>query len=114
MLTGIAILLGLSLAGNVMLFFYTRYLVDKVKFFAENIGELKDVVTNYATHISTILDKHIYGEDPILKKLLQHTSELSGDLKSFMDELEEVKVEYDENKEAERGNRALGNRNNRG
>lgn len=95
MLIAISILLGLSLSGNVLFFFYTRYLLDKVKFFASNINDLREITQKYATHINTILEKHVYGEDPVLKRLLQHTSEFGDDLKTFIEELDEIKIEND-------------------
>ena len=91
--TIIAIFLGLSLAGNTLFFFYTRYLLDKVEFFASNIDELKQIVQKYMLHISTILEKHVYGEDPVLKRLLQHSGELVQDLNDFIHELDEVTLE---------------------
>lgn len=95
----LAILLGLSLAGNAVLFYYTRYLVKDIRFIAENISEVIGISEKFRDHVQALLDKPIFHEDPYLKRLVQHTLEYTTDLSDFIEEFKEVKILKDEKEE---------------
>ena len=80
----LGLLLLLSVGINVILVWYTRKLVDKFLYFDDNIREVLNALSEFATHLSQVNNMERYYGDSVLEGLINHMQSLEEPLGSFI------------------------------
>jgi len=66
-------------------FFYVRYLLQKLFFFAENIDSLREEVHEYGVHLETLFEMTVYHGDETIEAMIGHTSHVLKQIENFED-----------------------------
>ena len=92
----LSIVLAVSLIFNVLLYWYSRQLTQKLSFIYDNIGDVSELITNYRVHLKSVYSMEMYYGDETLKFLIDHTRSISvlledyEDPEFFVEEFEEL------------------------
>ena len=70
------ILLVLSVALNVFLIVYLRWLLRKFAFLSENIGDLISSIDGFSKHLESVHELEAFYGDPTLKNLIVHSQQI--------------------------------------
>jgi len=73
MLFILSLLLLLSLAGNVILIWYTRKLVQNLQFGVNNVDELQKLLNEYVVLLEPIANMENYYADPVITSTVSNT-----------------------------------------
>jgi hypothetical protein len=99
-------LLLVSVAGNVMLFWYCRTLISKCWNAAEAASEIFTRFDAYKKHLQDVYQLRLFYGDRNLKEILEHTTDLLNFLKQYeavysftQPDLEEILAAEDKNDE---------------
>ena len=82
----IGILAGLCVvlvAVAIILYRYSRFLLQRLQQFTDNIDELKQLLDVYSVHLQQTHDAPTFYGDSTLEKLLKHTKEIIKDIEDF-------------------------------
>ena len=92
----LSIVLAVSLIFNVLLYWYSRQLTQKLSFIYDNIGDVSELITNYRVHLKSVYSMEMFYGDETLKFLIDHTRSISvlledyEDPEFFVEEFEEL------------------------
>ena len=94
----LALLLLLSLVFNVVLFVYSRNVVMRLLQIADEIGDLRMMVTTFSKHIRSVYELEMFYGDTTLEYLLNHAVSFNEQLETFeyiysLTEAEELETE---------------------
>jgi len=87
-------LLVVSIAINVVAFWFIRNLLTKLFFVSNNLGEVNDVMQKFAEHLDAVHGMETFYGDQTLQGLLQH-SELVVQMLGEFDEIYQVAEGYE-------------------
>ncbi len=94
----------LSIAGNTVLIWYVRKLINQFKAAIESVAQVQAMLDEYAIHLDTVSQMESYYGDVTIENLMKHTKDIvkvvrdSGSLLSL--------TEIDEQEEPEEINNA--------
>lgn len=80
LLAGLCIVL---IALSVVLYRYSRFLLQRMQQFTDNIDELKQLINVYSTHLQQTCDSPTFFGDVTIENLLKHTKEIIKDIEDF-------------------------------
>ena len=66
-------------------FFYIRYLLQKLVFFAENIDNLREEVQEYVVHLKSLYEMEMFYGDETIEALISHTVHVLNKIEDFED-----------------------------
>tara|TARA_R100001460_G_scaffold40808_2_gene76171 strand:+ start:324 stop:671 length:348 start_codon:yes stop_codon:yes gene_type:complete len=85
-----------SIGMNVLMFVYSRNVTAKLLRIADEIGDLRDAATNFATHVREVYELEMFYGDQTLKSLMDH----AGAFRDYMDGFDYIyitdEIEQDE------------------
>lgn len=87
-------LLVLSVALNIVAFWFIRNLLTKLFFVSNNLGEVNDVMLRFAEHLEAVHSMETFYGDQTLQGLLQH-SELVVQMLAEFDDIYRVAEGYE-------------------
>ena len=104
--------LCVSIAANILGFWYIRRLLSKFIFISQNLGDLVSLVMNYKSHLQSIYKLEQYYGDEDIRFLISHTNSLLEMLEDYedvysisipleIDEQEGEEIEQENNIDAE-------------
>ena len=93
--------LTLSLALNVLLFWYIRQTLKRLLFASENFAWLMGSITNFSEHLQKLHELEMFYGDTTLGHLIEHSKQLVEDMKNFEDIYTLLEDEPDDGKEKE-------------
>ena len=68
----VSLFLILSVSLNVVLVFYSRNIVRRLKIIADEIGDLRDASGAFATHVKRVYELEMFYGDQTLQALMDH------------------------------------------
>ena len=87
----------LSLALNVLLIWYIRKVqVDYILYLRDNLEEFAYMHTQFSEHIEEVYNMEMFYGDQSLSKLLEHSKFVSERTKEYLDILQGLDFEEDE------------------
>ena len=98
------IALTVSVLVNIFLIWYLVLVLKKLYFVSNNINDLVDMINNYSAHLESVYNLENYYGDQTLQVLLDHSKEISEELKAYekiYGMIEETEEEIDEEIEEE-------------
>ncbi len=81
----LSIVLTVSLIFNVLMYWYSRQLTQKLSFIYDNIGDVSELITNYRTHLKSVYSMEMFYGDETLKFLMDHTRSIGVLLEDYED-----------------------------
>jgi len=81
----LSIILVISLTLNMLMYWYSRQLTQKLSFIYDNIGDVSDLITNYRTHLKSVYSMEMFYGDETLKFLMDHTRSVGILLEDYED-----------------------------
>ena len=97
----LSLLLVLSLGINVVLFIYSRNVTARLTMIADEIGDLRQAATSFASHVRSVYELEMFYGDQTLQALMDHAVAF----RDYMDEFDYVYLideqEQDENEETQ-------------
>lgn len=67
----------------VFMVFYIKYLIKKLYFVSDNLGNFLDRVSEYQEHLSIINEFETYTGDAVIENLLRHTKDMVSFVKEY-------------------------------
>lgn len=80
LLAGLCVVL---IALSIILYRYTRFLLQRMQQFTDNIDELKQLMNVYSMHLQQTCDSPTFFGDVTIENLLKHTKEIIKDIEDF-------------------------------
>ncbi len=77
------LLLFLSLALNVLLFWYIRKMLNELLFVSDNIGDLLQELDEFSIHLQNVHQMEIYYGEPTLQRLIEHSKKVVEEIESY-------------------------------
>lgn len=97
----LSLLLVLSLGINVVLFIYSRNVTARLTMIADEIGDLRQAATSFASHVRSVYELEMFYGDQTLQALMDH----AGAFRDYMGEFDYVYLldeqEQDEDEETQ-------------
>jgi hypothetical protein len=97
----LSLLLVLSLGINVVLFIYSRNVTARLTMIAEEIEDLRQAATSFASHVRSVYELEMFYGDQTLQALMDHAVAF----RDYMDQFDYVYLldeqEQDENEETQ-------------
>jgi len=90
--------LVLSLALNIFFLVYVRWLLKKLLFLSENIGDIMSSMSVFSKHLESIHSLEMFYGEPTLKSLIQHSKQVVSDIELF----EEIYTLFNEEADEEK------------
>ena len=87
-------LLVISVALNVLAFWFMRNLLTKLFFVSNNLGEVNDVMLRFSEHLEAVYSMETFYGDQTLQGLMQH-SELVVQMLGEFDEIYRIAEGYE-------------------
>ena len=81
----LVILLILSVGINVFFIFYLRWLLKKLIFLSENLGDMLSSMGSFSKHLESIHKLEMYYGEPTLKNLIVHSQQIVKDIEIYKD-----------------------------
>ena len=75
----------ISLILNLIFYWYSRQVVERLTFIYDNIGDMSELVSNYQVHLKSVYQMEMFYGDETLQHLLEHTKSLSLLLEDYED-----------------------------
>jgi hypothetical protein len=97
----IILALILSLALNVLLFWYIRQTLRRLLFASENFAWLMDSIKNFSEHLQNLHELEMFYGDTTLGHLIEHSKQLVDDMKNFEEIYTLLEDEPDDGKQKE-------------
>jgi len=79
-LTGV---LFFSVLFNVGLFLYARMAIVRLLTFSEELGDLQQMITSFANHVSDVYGLEMFYGDETLKSLMEHARSFREQIDTF-------------------------------
>lgn len=82
----IGLLAGLCvvfIALSIILYRYTKYLLQKIQQVTDNVDELKQLLNVYSVHLQQTYEAPTFYGDITIEKLIKHTKEIINDIDDF-------------------------------
>ena len=79
------IILILSVAANVLFFVYIRWLLRKLAFLSENIGDMLASMTTFSKHLDAVHELETYYGDTTLGALMTHSKRIVEEIEVYKD-----------------------------
>lgn len=86
-----------SLALNIFLFFYLRWLLSNFTFLSENVYNLLESAETFSNHLSAVYELETFYGDETLQNLLTHAKQVVKEIKVYKD-IYTITNDEDENK----------------
>ena len=86
MITSLVIALVVSIALNILTFWYMRRVLPRAIFMSRNLADLVALIANYKIHLKSIYEMELYYGDETMKFLMSHTNSLLEVLEEYEDE----------------------------
>ena len=86
MITSLVIALVVSIALNILTFWYMRRVLPRAIFMSRNLADLVALIVNYKIHLKSIYEMELYYGDETMKFLMSHTNSLLEVLEEYEDE----------------------------
>jgi sensor histidine kinase YesM len=83
--TLLIISLVVSVAINVLLFWYIRKMLSKLLYVSDSIGSLLVSAKNFSNHLDGLHAMEMYYGDETLGALIKHSKQVIEDIKEFED-----------------------------
>jgi len=74
---------ALSVMLNIGVFAYARAVVARLLFVSGELGDLQDMINNFANHLKAVYDLESFYGDDTLKHLLHHAISFNEQLETF-------------------------------
>ena len=81
----LTLLLTLSVGINIFLFVYIRWLLIKLAFLSENIGDMLTSMTTFSKHLDAIHELETYYGDTTLGNLITHSKRIVEEIEIYKD-----------------------------
>ena len=79
------LLLILSVGINIFLMVYLRWILKKMSFLSENIGDMLTSLNAFSVHLESIHQLETYYGDATLKNLIVHSKQIVKDVELYKD-----------------------------
>ena len=79
----LTLILTLSTIANIGLFVYVRNVLSRLLFVSDELGDLQDMINNFAKHISEVYNLEMFYGDQTLQSLMDHAISFSEQLETF-------------------------------
>jgi|688.fasta_scaffold2517359_1 hypothetical protein len=79
----LSIVLLLSITVNILLFWYTRKLLEKLSIFTEGVIEFRMKLQELAGHLESVHQLEMFYGEPVLQRLIQHMKLTVMEIKLF-------------------------------
>ena len=76
-------ILFLSMFFNVVIFIYARGAVTRLLSVSEELGDLQEMIDNFAEHITSVYEMEMFYGDDTLGRLMEHARSFSKQLETF-------------------------------
>ena len=83
----LGMVLAFSMTVNVVLFLYSRNITRKLARIGNEIADLRDAITSFASHVKSVYELEMFYGDQTLQSLMDHA-------RSFRDYMEEFDYIY--------------------
>ena len=98
------VVIASSVCLNIFLIWYTRSTLYNLLYLSENLGNLRDIVTDFKEHLSMVYELERFYGDSTLTDLLEHSNLVTVELDKYdeiflLTEPIEQEVEPDEQEE---------------
>ena len=80
LLAGLCIVL---ISVCVVLYRYSKFLLNKMQQFTDNVDDLKQLLSVYSVHLQQTYEAPTFYGDSTLENLLKHTREIIKDIEDF-------------------------------
>ena len=81
----LVISLILSVGINIFLIVYLRWILKKMSFLSENIGDMLTSLNAFSVHLESIHQLETYYGDATLKNLIVHSKQIVKDVELYKD-----------------------------
>lgn len=95
----LSLLLGISIAVNIVFFWYTRKVVENLSYGISNIEELQKLLNEYASLLEPLLTMENYYNDPAITSAIANTKMVVEACKVYKNSI--IESQDEENKENE-------------
>lgn len=68
---------------SIVLYRYSKFLLQRMQQFTDNIDELKQLINVYSMHLQQTCDSPTFFGDVTIENLLKHTKEIIKDIEDF-------------------------------
>ena len=88
-----------SVALNITLLIYARWLIKTISTINEDIGNITEIVQDFSEHVKSVHELEMFYGDQTLKSLMDHATQLSetlSDLDLVLNEIEEKDQDAEE------------------
>tara|TARA_Y100000310_G_scaffold233032_2_gene235871 strand:- start:1718 stop:2074 length:357 start_codon:yes stop_codon:yes gene_type:complete len=89
--------LVLSLGINVFFVIYVRWLLKKLVFLSENIGDMLSSMSTFSSHLEAVHELESYYGDTTLENLIQHSKQVVEEVEIY----KEIYTLFNEKEDAE-------------
>jgi hypothetical protein len=79
----LSIVLLLSITVNILLFWYTRKLLEKLSIFTEGVIEFRMKLQELVGHLESVHQLEMFYGEPVLQRLIQHMKLTVMEIKLF-------------------------------
>jgi hypothetical protein len=93
----LSLLLGISIAINIILFWYTRKLIQNLYYGVKNVDELQKLLNEYASLLEPITTMENYYGDPVISSAVANTKLVVEACKGYKNSI--IESENEEEKE---------------
>ncbi len=73
----------ISLALNVLFFWYIRKILGELLFVSNNIGDLLQKLDEFSIHLQNVHQMEIYYGEPTIQSLIEHSKEVVGEIENY-------------------------------
>jgi|TARA_R100000789_G_scaffold97722_1_gene100613 hypothetical protein len=73
----------LSLGASIFFFVFTRTILARLLFISEELGDLQDMIDNFAKHVQSVYELDSFYGDQTLQGLLEHAVSFNEQLETF-------------------------------
>lgn len=96
----LTVFLFLAVSLIVFMVFYIKYLLKKLYYVSDNLGDFLDRIDEYRSHLEVLNEFETYNGDPVIENFIKHTKAMIKELKNYKD-IYELTHEYEESEEPE-------------
>jgi predicted PurR-regulated permease PerM len=83
----------ISLLFSLVLFWYTRSLIEYITLFTDDSKEVARSLQDYHDHLKNVYNMDLFYGDATLESLLEHTKNVTEELDAFVSTTEQIIVE---------------------
>jgi hypothetical protein len=98
----LSLLLGISIAGNIILVWYTRKLVKNLYYGVKNVDEMQKLLSEYSSLLEPLLTMENYYGDPAITSAITNTKLVVDVCKTYKKSI--IESQDEEIKETEEDN----------